>query len=109
MVDPRRLARMKPCALLINVPRAAIVDEDALYGESKEGHLSGAALDVWWRYPTLHEPDRGPSRLPTCDPARPAKSRGLSPDSGDTRHNSHQMMIERVRMMQEGQSTSRSE
>jgi phosphoglycerate dehydrogenase-like enzyme len=62
LVDARRLALMKPGALLINVARAAIVDEDALYVALKDGHLGGAALDVWWQYPTQAEPDRRPSR-----------------------------------------------
>jgi len=62
LIDARRLALMKPGALLINVARAAIVDEDALYASLKEGHLGGAALDVWWQYPTHAEPDRRPSR-----------------------------------------------
>ena len=62
LIDARRLALMKPGALLINVARAAIVDEDALYVSLKDGHLGGAALDVWWQYPTQAEPDRRPSR-----------------------------------------------
>jgi phosphoglycerate dehydrogenase-like enzyme len=64
MIDARRLALMKPGALLINVARAAIVDEDALYAALKDGHLGGAALDVWWQYPTPAEPERRPSRRP---------------------------------------------
>jgi phosphoglycerate dehydrogenase-like enzyme len=64
LIDARRLALMKPGALLINVARAAIVDEDALYAALKDGHLGGAALDVWWQYPTPAEPDRRPSRRP---------------------------------------------
>src|SRR5260370_9844659 len=64
LIDARRLGLMKPGALLINVARARIVDEDALYTELKEGHLVGAALDVWWQYPTQAEPDRIPSRHP---------------------------------------------
>jgi hypothetical protein len=47
-----------------NVARAPIVDEDALYDALKDGHLGGAALDVWWQYPTAAEPDRRPSRRP---------------------------------------------
>src|SRR5207237_6735698 len=27
-------------------------------------HLGGAALDVWWQYPTPAEPERRPSRRP---------------------------------------------
>jgi phosphoglycerate dehydrogenase-like enzyme len=64
LIDARRLALLKPGALLINVARAAIVDEDALYNALRDGHLGGAALDVWWQYPTAAEPDRRPSRRP---------------------------------------------
>ena len=64
LIDARRLALMKPGALLINVARARIVDEDALFAALKDGHLGGAALDVWWQYPTQAEPDRRPSRRP---------------------------------------------
>ena len=64
LIDARRLALMKPGALLINVARAAIVDEDALYAALKDGRLGGAALDVWWQYPTQAEPERRPSRRP---------------------------------------------
>ena len=55
LIDARRLALMKPGALLINVARAAIVDEDALYTALRDGHLGGAALDVWRQYPTQAE------------------------------------------------------
>jgi len=43
---------MRPTACLINVARAEIVEEDALYRALSTGTLAGAALDVWWRYPT---------------------------------------------------------
>ena len=40
---------MKPTALLINIGRAAIVDEAALYEALRGSQLGGAALDVWWQ------------------------------------------------------------
>jgi phosphoglycerate dehydrogenase-like enzyme len=47
----RELGLMKPSAFLINVARAEIVDEDALYVALSRRSIAGAALDVWYRYP----------------------------------------------------------
>jgi phosphoglycerate dehydrogenase-like enzyme len=52
LMDARRLALMKPSAHLLNVARAEIIDEQALYDALAGGRLAGAALDVWYRYPT---------------------------------------------------------
>ena len=52
LIDARRLNLMKPSAYLINVARAEIIDEWALYDALASGRLAGAALDVWYRYPT---------------------------------------------------------
>ena len=52
---------MKPTAVLINIGRAAIVDEEPLYTALKDNKLGGAALDVWWRYPAAGTPDPRPS------------------------------------------------
>src|SRR5262249_38509684 len=51
LIDARRLGLMKASAYLINVARAEIVDEQALYDALAKGRLAGAALDVWYRYP----------------------------------------------------------
>ena len=64
LIDARRLALMKPTALLINIGRAAIVDEEALYCALSGGRVGGAALDVWWQHWTPDQPDRRPSRFP---------------------------------------------
>lgn len=52
LLDARRLGLMKPSAYLVNVARAEIVDEQALYRALAGKRLAGAALDVWYRYPT---------------------------------------------------------
>ena len=54
---------MKPTAVLVNVSRAEIVDELALYRALAERRLGGAALDVWYRYPTDAAPTL-PARQP---------------------------------------------
>ena len=64
LIDARRFGLMKPTAFLINIGRAGILDEDALYAALKNGAIGGAAIDVWWQYPTAAEPNRHGSRLP---------------------------------------------
>lgn len=51
-----QLQALKRSAVLVNVSRAEIVDEPALYRALAEGSLAGAALDVWYRYPTSNAP-----------------------------------------------------
>jgi phosphoglycerate dehydrogenase-like enzyme len=64
LIDDRRLALMKPTALLINIGRAGIVDEEALFAALRDNRIGGAAIDVWWRYPTPAEPNARPANLP---------------------------------------------
>jgi len=64
LLDARRLALMKPTALLINIGRALIVEEGALYEALRDKRIGGAAIDVWWRYPTPAEPNARPSNFP---------------------------------------------
>ena len=64
LIDKSRLSLMKPTAFLINIGRAAIVDEEGLYGALRGNRLGGAALDVWWQHWSPDHPDRRPSRFP---------------------------------------------
>ena len=47
MIGEEEMRKMKRGAMLINCARGGIVDEDALYRVLREGHLGGAALDVF--------------------------------------------------------------
>ena len=64
LIDGRRLAAMKPSAFLINLARGPIAEEEALYRALRDGVISGAALDTWWRYPSAGDPAPRPSRYP---------------------------------------------
>ena len=66
LIGARELSLMKPTAFLVNVARAQIVDEDALYQALAKKTITGAALDVWYRYPTTSGPTF-PARQPFHD------------------------------------------
>jgi phosphoglycerate dehydrogenase-like enzyme len=51
MIGEKELGQLRPGALLVNVARGAIVDEDALVAALRAGHLAGAALDVFGEEP----------------------------------------------------------
>lgn len=55
LVDARRLALMPSDAILINVARGGIVDEQALADALSEGRLGGAAIDVFVQEPLPSE------------------------------------------------------
>lgn len=67
LIDAGRFACMKPDGILINVGRAPVVDEEALYNALAEKRIGGAFLDVWYGYPTPEDPERSPSRFPIQD------------------------------------------
>ena len=51
LLGERELGLMKPTAVLVNVARAEILDEEAVYRALSRGTIAGAVLDVWYRYP----------------------------------------------------------
>jgi phosphoglycerate dehydrogenase-like enzyme len=51
LIDAAALAAMRPDAVLVNVARGAVVDEQALHDALSAGTIGGAGLDVWWRNP----------------------------------------------------------
>ncbi|HEX9843328.1 MAG TPA: NAD(P)-dependent oxidoreductase [bacterium] len=78
MVDPRRLALMKPGALLVCCARGHIVDEQALADALNSGRLAGAGFDVFTEEPIVKD-----------NPLRSAKNclitahiAGVNPESG---------------------------
>lgn len=53
LIGKRELARMKPDAIIINVARGAIIDEEALYDHLVQNSDFCAAIDTWWIEPSM--------------------------------------------------------
>ena len=51
MISMPQFKMMKPSAILVNVARGGIVNEDDLYTALKENVIAGAAFDVWCEEP----------------------------------------------------------
>ncbi len=56
MIGWAEICLMKPTAYLINTARGGVVDEEALARALEEGHIAGAALDVFEKEPPLNSP-----------------------------------------------------
>jgi glyoxylate reductase len=54
LLDARRVALLKPTAVLVNAARGPVVDEEALARALEEGRLFAAGLDVYEREPQIH-------------------------------------------------------
>ncbi len=66
LIGARELGLMKAEAVLLNVGRGPIVDEDALYQACRDKRIGGAVIDTWYHYPEDGK-DGFPSRLPFQD------------------------------------------
>lgn len=63
LVNAQVLAAMRPQAVLVNVGRGAVVDEQALYETLQQRRIAGAIIDTWYQYPNAEQPECAPSRF----------------------------------------------
>jgi phosphoglycerate dehydrogenase-like enzyme len=78
VLDRHAIGRLKPTAIVVNVARGALIDQQALVDALREGRLGGAGLDVYEREP-----------LPVDDPLMRLENVVLTPHTaGLTRQTS---------------------
>ena len=63
MIGPAQLEELGPDGVLINVGRGPLIQERALYDALSNRVIKGAAIDVWYRYPSDGS-DCAPAELP---------------------------------------------
>jgi len=54
LIDARRLALLKPTAVLVNTARGPVVEEEALAAALESGNLFAAGIDVYENEPSVH-------------------------------------------------------
>ncbi len=84
LINQRALSLMKPSAVLINVSRGPVVDEEALVQALRDGRLFAAGLDVFEREPHVH-----PALLTLPNVV-------LTPHIGSAERGSRKRMTERI-------------
>lgn len=83
LFDERRLGLLPEDAVVVNVGRAAVIDERALFFALRDRWIWGAGLDVWWRYPRS-----APVEMPSAYPYGELDNLVLSPHrAGRTERN----------------------
>jgi phosphoglycerate dehydrogenase-like enzyme len=93
LLDAKRLALLEDGAVVVNVARARVVDETALFEALRSGRLS-AGLDVWYRYPGKERPKD--ATLPADLPFHELDNVVLSPHRGGLTADTERMRYEAV-------------
>jgi len=63
MVGAAELAAMRPGAVIVNVGRGPVIDQQALYDALSQRRID-AVIDTWYDYPTRDNPHTQPGRFP---------------------------------------------
>ena len=96
LISRARITKLRASAVLINVSRGAVVDENALVGALREKQIRGAALDVFETEP-----------LPPDHPLWSLENVLISPHSADHTSNAHEramrFFLENLRRFERGE------
>ena len=95
LLDRRALSRMPEGALLVNLARGGIVDEEALVESLEQGHLGGAALDVFDEEPL-------PAESPLWDTPNLLVTPHMAGLSGDYLDRALEIFIENLERLERG-------
>lgn len=64
LIGAGALGAMQPHAIVMNVGRGPVIDEDALFDALSAQRIGGAILDTWYVYPTADSPAPMPGHRP---------------------------------------------
>jgi glyoxylate reductase len=98
LIDRDAFARMKPSAILVNVARGSVVDEEVLVRALEAGEIAGAGIDVY-----EHEPDVHPGLLRLRE--RVVLTPHLGSATGEARRSMARLAVDNVLAVLSGRPT----
>ncbi len=63
LIGQAELAAVRPEAVILNVGRGPVIEEQALFDALAERRIGGAIIDTWYQYPTPTQAECAPSSL----------------------------------------------
>ena len=88
MIGKEEIRQLPDKAILVNVARGPVVDEQALFNALESGRLMSAGIDVWYNYPLLQGQGIGKglalNQGPAARPFHELKSVVMSPHRGQS-------------------------
>ncbi len=102
LIIKREFSWMKRTACLVNVARGPVVQEEALYQALSTRRIQGAAIDVWYQYPTEDVPF-APSRFPFNELDNIIMTPHVSGWMRGTMENRFQLIAENINRLAAGQ------
>jgi phosphoglycerate dehydrogenase-like enzyme len=104
MVGKEAFSAMRGHAVLVNVARGPVVDEQALYDALSTNRIGGAVIDTWYQYPTASQPNVAPSSLPFDTLPNVLMTPHMSGWTGGTIRRRQETMAENIRRRMRGEA-----
>ena len=104
LIGARQLGLLPAGALLVNVARAEVVDEQALYEALSQQRLGRAVLDVWYQYPKKSQSPVPPSRWPLHELANVRATPHISAITPALLDRRYGFMARNIERLQQGQA-----
>lgn len=102
LVGADALAAMRPDAVIVNVGRGPVIDEQALFDALAQRCIGAAIIDTWYSYPTLDRPECAPSRLDFASLSNVVMTPHMSGWTNGTVHRRQQTMADNITRLAEG-------
>ena len=104
IVDAKAFAAMRAGAVILNVGRGPVIEEQALFDVLSEGRIGGAIIDTWYTYPSADKLETAPGTLPFATLPNLVMTPHMSGWTGGTVRRRQQTIAENIRRLARGQA-----